>query len=155
LIVAGLSASKQGRGILGEDMARRTQRRADKRARSNEGDRGSSKVERALSHGSVVVAVGVGGVLGVPGALYLVALSLIATGGYTVIEEVTTIILFNLIMFLLVEAPLVSYILQPERTELRVKRLAGWLDANKLRVVSWVVGLCGVVLIGKGIAGLS
>ena len=57
----------------------------------------------------------VGAAINLPGPFYLLALGDIATGGYSTAEQLGLIVLFNAIMFLLVEVPLTGYLVQPER----------------------------------------
>lgn len=63
--------------------------------------------------------------------------------------------LFNAIMFLLLEVPLVGYLLRPEQTAERVAALATWLNANGLRVIGWLVGAVGVSLVVQGVVAAS
>jgi len=78
-----------------------------------------------------------------------------ARGGYTTIELAVLIVVFTLIKFLLIEAPIVSYTISPASTTVRVSRFSTWMAANKLEVIAAVVGVVGVVLIVRGIAGLA
>jgi hypothetical protein len=63
-------------------------------------------------------------------------------------------VLFNAIMFLLVEAPLIGYCSGPQSAE-RVAALAKWLNANGLRVMGALVGICGIGLTSQGIIAAS
>jgi Sap, sulfolipid-1-addressing protein len=65
------------------------------------------------------------------------------------------IVLFNAIMFLLVEVPLIGYLLQPDATAERVASIATWLNANGLRVMGWPVGAVGIGLIVQGLAAAA
>jgi hypothetical protein len=56
-------------------------------------------------------------------------------------------LLFNAIMFLLVEVPLVGYLISPEGTRARVERFHTWLGEHA-RIVA---GAVGVYLVIKGI----
>ena len=56
----------------------------------------------------------VGAAINLPGPFYLLALGDIASGGYSTPRR-SLIVLFNAIMFLLVEVPLVGYLLRPEK----------------------------------------
>jgi Sap, sulfolipid-1-addressing protein len=61
---------------------------------------------------------------------------------------------FTLIKFVLIEVPIISYAINPPRTSARVSRFSNWMAANKLKVTATVVGVIGLVLIVRGIAGL-
>ena len=63
--------------------------------------------------------------------------------------------MFNAIMFVLVEVPLVGYLVQPETTAERVASFATWLNANGLRVMGWLVGTVGIGLIVQGLAAAT
>ena len=97
----------------------------------------------------------VGAAINLPGPFYLLALGDIASGGYSTAEQLGLIVLFNAIMFLLVEVPLVGYLVRPEETAERVAGFATWLNANGLRVMGWLVGAVGVGLIVQGIAAAA
>jgi hypothetical protein len=64
-------------------------------------------------------------------------------------------VLFNLIMFVLLEVPLVGYVVQPERTEVLVGRLAAWLNTNGLKVMGYLAGAVGVGLVVQGAAAAA
>jgi hypothetical protein len=154
LILAIFAATSRGRELLGRERPRlRLSRRGGER--SGPSSRAKSRAERALTEGSLLIAVVIGGVLGVPGPFDLLALGRLARGSDTRLEMIVTIIVFYVIKFLLIEVPLVSYAIWPERTAAEVGRFSGWMRAHKLEVVAAVVGVVGVVLIGNGIARLA
>src|SRR3954452_11809175 len=66
--------------------------------------------QRILARGSVPLVFAAGLIINVPGAAYLIALKDIATGDHSAGSELFQIVVFNLIMFLLVEIPLVGLI---------------------------------------------
>jgi hypothetical protein len=73
-------------------------------------------------------------VINLPGPFYLLALGKIAQGSYSVLQQGALILLFNAIMFLLLEVPLVGYLVRPETTAMRVRAMSRWLNANGLRI---------------------
>ena len=81
----------------------------------------------------------------------MLALGDIANGGYSSVQAFGLILLFNAIMFLLLEVPLVGYVVRPARTAELVAAFASWLNANGLRVMGWLVGVVGLSLIVQGI----
>ena len=97
----------------------------------------------------------VGAAINLPGPFYLLALGDIATGDYSTAEQIGLVVLFNAIMFLLVEVPLVGYLVRPEQTAERVASFSSWLNANGLRVMGWLVGVVGVGLIVQGLAAAA
>jgi hypothetical protein len=77
-------------------------RRAAKRPAATAKE-GPSRAERALGGDRAALAFAVGAMINVPGIYYLSALHDMATGGYSNAEQITLIVLFNLVMFALVE----------------------------------------------------
>ena len=129
-------------------------RRAAKRPTTSPKE-GPSRAERALGGDRPALAFVVGAVINVPGIYYLSALHDMATGDYSNTEQIALIVLFNLIMFSLVEVPLVSFAVAPETTAERVQRFQGLLTRNAGRIVAVLALAVGLVLIVKGIAVLA
>jgi hypothetical protein len=78
-----------------------------------------------------------------------------ATGGYSNAEQIALIVLFNLVMFMLVEVPLVSYAISPDKTAGRVRRFQDRLTRNASRIVAVLALAFGIALVAKGIAALA
>jgi hypothetical protein len=55
-------------------------------------------------------------------------------------------------MFVLLEVPLIGYVVSPENTAARVEALSAWLNANGLRVMGWLITVVGISLLAQGIA---
>ena len=145
LLFAWLMASHRGRALIDRWRARHPRRPKPKQE-------GPSWVERRLDRASARVAFLVGAAINLPGPFYLLALGDIATGGYSTPQQIGLILLFNAIMFLLLEVPLVGYLVRPETTAAQVASFAQWLNANGLRVMGWLVGAFGVSLLAQGIS---
>jgi hypothetical protein len=103
----------------------------------------------------LLVAAAVGVVLGVPGPFDLLALGRLARGGYSVLASIVIILAFNLLKFLLIEIPIVSYAVEPERTAARVDRFSAWMREHRIEVIAAVVAIVGLILIGRGISRLG
>jgi hypothetical protein len=155
LVLATFAATQRGRELLGGDLSQIRWRRQDKQDTSGSVQRVRSEAERALKQGSLPVAGAVGGMLGVPGPFDLVALGHMARGSCTTIVVGVVIVAFNLIKFLLIEVPIVSYATSPERTAAWVDSFSSWMQIHKFDVIAAVVGVISLVLIGRGISGLS
>jgi hypothetical protein len=155
IAVAIFAASRRGRGMLGRDLPRL--RRRDQNGEEVPGavKRATSRAHDALGEGSLTFAAVVGGLLAVPGPFDLLAFGQMARGGYATLELGVLIVVFTSIKFLLIEVPIVSYAISPSSTSARVNRFSNWVAANKLEVIAAVVGVAGVVLIVRGIAGLA
>jgi Sap-like sulfolipid-1-addressing protein len=145
LLLGWLMISGRGRALLDRWRRRHPRRREQKRD-------GPSWAERHLDDANVPVAFAIGAAINLPGPFYVLALGDIATGGYGRAAELGLILLFNAIMFVLIEVPLAGYLLRPERTAERVGELATWLNANGLRVMGALVVLVGASLVVQGLA---
>lgn len=110
--------------------------------------------ERVLNRGTAPVAFAVGIALNLPGAFYLVALKDIAQGQHGVGPEILAIVIFNLIMFLLAEIPLLGFSFAPEATQTKVEALNAWMSRNARQIVVVVAAVMGLYLIARGIAGV-
>jgi hypothetical protein len=154
LVLAAIAATRRGRELLGGDLPLRRRRPRDEQGAPGSMQRGRSRAEQALGQGSLPVAAAVGAMLGVPGPFDLIALGHMARGAYTTIAVSVMIVVFNLIKFVLIEAPILSYAITPERTAARVGHFARWMQVHKIDVIAAVVGVIGLVLIGRGV-GLS
>ena len=111
--------------------------------------------QRALDRGSARVTFVVGACLTLPGASYLAGLSLISKLDYSGPATVAVIIGFNLIMMMLIELPLLGYLLAPEATPRTIDRFKAWF-ARRARHYA-VIGftLVGAALALKGFIGLA
>ena len=146
LLGAWLMASRRGNALLA-----RWRSRHHKPKRED----GRSWAERTLARASWKVAFLVGAVINLPGPFYLLALGEIARGSYTTVEQAALILLFNAIMFALLEVPLVGYVVRPDATARWVEKLSRWLNANGLRITGWLIGLAGASLLVEGIVALA
>jgi len=134
--------------------------RADERLRDRRSSRRTGKedarqrepwAERILARGSVPIVFAAGLAINVPGPAYLIALKDIAAGHHSTGVDIFQVLLFNLIMFLLVEVPLLGLIIAPERTRAVVASMNHWLSANSRRIAMVVAALLGAFLIARGI----
>ena len=114
-----------------------------------------ARAEDALGEGSFVVAGLVGALLAIPGPFDLLALGRLARNGYGVLTAAGVMLVFALIKFALIEVPIVGYALDPDGTAARVDRFSNWMHANRVVGIAAVVGLFGILLIGRGIARLG
>ena len=155
LAVAVFVATRRGRELMGRDVFVFLRRRRRTRDGPTAVARMRSRAQVSLHEGSVVVATAVGALLALPGPFDLLALGRLARGGYAPIAAGAIIVGFTLIKFALIEAPILSYTIDPNGTAAKVNRFSDWMHANKLVVVVAVVGLIGVTLIVKGISSLG
>lgn len=150
LVFAWLMASARGRSVLDRWRSRHPRRRRS----SQRADR-PSWAERSLARASWRITFVIGAAINLPGPLYLLALGKMANGGYSTLGQIALILLFNAIMFLMLEVPLLGYRLAPKATAKRVQATSGWLNANGLRITGWLVGLAGASVLGQGIVAIA
>jgi hypothetical protein len=106
--------------------------------------------QQALDKGSAPIAFAVGVVLSLPGASYIAALTSISTHDWSTVVVVVVVLLFNAVMFILMEVPLLAYVIAPDTTPRRVKRLTAWLNRNGREIGIKVAVVIGVLLIVRG-----
>lgn len=128
-----------------------SERRRDKRAEKPQRDPWS---ERVMSRGSAPIAFAVGVALNLPGAFYLVALKDIAQGWSGTASQVAVIVVFNLIMFVLAEVPLLGYSFAPEATQVKVEALNEWMARHARQIVITVATVIGLYLVARGVVGV-
>jgi cytochrome c biogenesis protein CcdA len=114
-----------------------------------------SRIER-LASGSAAYAVLAGIVLNLfPGVLPFFGLRNIAaleTGNGV---RVALIVVFYVIMFALIEVPLLGLLLAPQQVEPRVRRVNAWLDRNARLLEVRVLGIAGLFLLVRGAVQLA
>lgn len=131
--------------------------RARSRARSPasapaEGDaKGEPWTQRMLARGSVPLVFVAAVLVNVPGAAYLVALKDIAAGDHSTAADFALIVLFNLIMFLLAEIPLVGLLVAPERTGALVDGMNRWLRDHSRQLAIAICLVLGGYLVVRGL----
>jgi uncharacterized protein YjeT (DUF2065 family) len=144
LLLAWLMVSSRGHAMLDRWGGRR-------RRRKPKAEAGPSWAERSLGGASWKIALLVGAVINLPGPFYLLALGKIAKAGDSTPHAVALILLFNLIMFWLLEGPLGGYLVAPEKTTKWVAGLSQTISNNGLRITGSFVGVVGLGLIVQGI----
>jgi Sap-like sulfolipid-1-addressing protein len=127
-----------------------TERRANRRE-----DKEPPRWQRTLGKGTARTTFVIGVLLTLPGASYLIGLSNINKLDYSPPVTVLVIIGFNLIMLILLEAPLLAFAIAPEAAPKAVDGVKAWAGA-RWRTVA-VLGLCviGATLVLKGVVGLA
>jgi hypothetical protein len=111
--------------------------------------------DRTVGHDSVWIAWAAGAVYSVPGAYYLAGLALLAKLGEPTATNVLAILGFNLIMFALVELPLIGFVLTPDRTRPLTEKLNGWMTDHRRILIAIVAGAGGAYLLTSGLSDLG
>jgi hypothetical protein len=144
--------------VLGTDRDARLRERRARRKEAKLAKEGGEKKEplpmRLLGRGSPRIAFVVGILLSFPGVSYLAGLSHIDKLEAGVAPTVLLVIGFCLMQQLLLEVPLVGYILRPEAAQGAVDGFRAWLGRNGRRAGIGVATVLGTLLIVRGIAGL-
>jgi hypothetical protein len=110
---------------------------------------------RVTGHDSVCLAWAAGAAYSAPGAYYLAGLALLAKLNAPAMTNVLTIVAFNLIMFALIELPLLGFVLAPDRTRSLTSRLNGWVSRRRRALIVIVAGAGGAFLLLSGLAALG
>lgn len=113
-----------------------------------------SLTTRVLSRGSISMALVAGVLLNLPGVWYLEALTEIAKAEPSDASAMVQILLFNVIMFALVEIPIVAYLVNPDRAATLVNAASGWSHRHSRAIAIALATGVGLWLIAKGMAGL-
>jgi Sap, sulfolipid-1-addressing protein len=144
--------------VLGTDRDARLRERRARRKEAKLAKSGGEKKEplplRMLGRGSPRIAFVVGMLLSFPGVSYLAGLSHIDKFGAAAVPTALLVVAFCLIQQLLLEVPLVGYLLRPEGAQQAVDSFRVWLGRNGRRAGIWVAVVLGVLLLIRGIAGL-
>ena len=135
--------------LRSDRMERRRERK--KEEEEEEVKKGPFRVERFLDRGSVRFTFLVGVVLTLPGVAYLSALHKLDNLNYGTVPTILIILGFNAMILLLLEIPLIGYLVAPERTVVAVQDFRGWLSRNGLRAGIYVAAGLGVLLIARGV----
>lgn len=144
--------------VLGTDRDRPLRQRREKHKVAKQAKNGGEEKEalpmRLLGRGSPRIAFVVGLLLSFPGVSYLTGLSHIDKLDAAAAPTALLVIGFCLMQQLLLEVPLVGYVLRPEGTQRAVDNFRAWLARNGRRAGITVAIVLGALLIVRGIAGL-
>lgn len=117
-------------------------------------DKAPPRWQQVLSKGSARMAFAVGAVLTLPGASYLVGLHYIKTLHYGTGAKILLVLYFNVVMLMLLELPLLGFVLAPEWTPKAIDSAKQWVGHHWHRFAFAGLLVVGVALLIKGIIGL-
>jgi hypothetical protein len=129
----------------------RQRRQARKAAKP---DKGPPRWQRELSKGSARTTFAVGALLTLPGASYIAGLTEIHKQKLSTALTVLVVLGFNIVMLWLLEVPLASYLLAPEKTPEKIDRAKAWVSRHAHMFAIRGFTAVGALLIIKGIVGL-
>ncbi len=127
---------------------RRAQRKQDKQ------DNEPPRWQRALSGGSARTTFVVGALLTLPGASYLAGLHHIDELNYATVPTVLLVVGFNVVMMILLEAPLAAFLVAPDWTPGAIDRAKAWVSRHARSFGIYGLGGVGGLLVCKAIVEL-
>lgn len=131
---------------------RDTRRRArSERKREKNKDKPPPRWKRQLSKGSTRDTIVVGALLSFPGASYIAGMDRLHKQNLSTGVTILSVLVFNLIMLILLELPLIGYATNPQWTEGAVTRFSNGLSAHGGRIALIAGTAAGVLLILRGI----
>ena len=110
---------------------------------------------RALSEPRFGLAMLIGALIGLPGAAYLTALHNLVAGHYSTATQVTAIVVFVFIEFLLIIVPYAFLELRPEATRAFLKKAQSWLTGHVHQLIAYVCLILGAYLVGSALVRLA
>jgi hypothetical protein len=126
--------------------------------RTRRGNAGSGRLAtgaRRLMNGRSLWVAGVAGLgIALPSVDYLAALAVIMASGAAAATQVGALLTFNVAAFALVEVPLLSYVVAPDKTRALMAALHDWIRARRRLEVAALLSVVGCFLVAVGIAGL-
>ena len=139
--------------VLGTGRDKRIAERRQERKGPKE-DKGPPRWQQALSKGSARTTFLVGALLTLPGGSYLAGLDQIEKQKLSTSATVLTVVGFNLIMLMLLELPLLGFVVAPDWTPGAVERSKAWFARNGHKAAVIALSVLGSALVLKGIIGL-
>src|SRR3954462_12760724 len=139
--------------VVGSGRDRR--RRAwSERRREKAKDKPPPRWKRTLSKGSARDTFLVGVLLSFPGSSYIAGMDELSKQNLATAETVLAVLAFNVIMLILLEAPLLAYAIRPASTDAGVRRFSDWLSRRGGRVALIAAAVIGALLIARGLITL-
>jgi hypothetical protein len=102
--------------------------------------------ERVLAEPRLGLAMLIGALCGIPGASYLTGLHILITSKASTANQVTGVILFVLIEFLLIIIPFVFLELRPQATKAALSRSQQWLLGHARQLMAYTALILGAYL---------
>jgi hypothetical protein len=135
--------------VLNSDRVERArERRKEKRA---DEPKKPPRWQQALSGGTAKTTFLVGLVLSFPGASYLASLTEISKQNLSTVEVVLTVLAVNAVMLVLLEVPLICFVVAPEWTPRAIDRFKAWMAVNGGRAIVIALTVVGVLFIVRGV----
>ena len=120
-----------------------------------EQEKKDSWATRALSEPRFGLAMLIGALIGLPGAAYLTALHNLVAGHYSTATQITAVVVFVLIEFLLIIVPYAFLELRPEATKTFLKKAQNWLTGHVHQLIAYVCLILGAYLVVSALVRLA
>jgi hypothetical protein len=124
------------------------------RRRAKSKDKAPPRWKRTLGRGSARDTFIVGVLLSFPGASYIAGMTLLSRQDVSDAVVVLVVLAFNAIMLILLELPLLGYLVRPESTAATVDRFGAWVTRSGPRIVIIGGTFIGCALILRGLLSL-
>jgi hypothetical protein len=147
-LIALLAAQAVRSGRVGRARERRRQKRLDEHKEL-------PRWKEALSRGSARTTFVVGLLLSFPGASYLACLTQISRLDLSAGGIVLTVLAANAVMLILLEAPLISFVVDEDWTLGAIERFKGWLARSGARTLVVALSVIGVLFLVRGLVTLA
>jgi hypothetical protein len=153
LAIGGIALA--GAWVLGSGKDEPIQRRrAARAARKKDKNKKPPMWQRELSKGTAKTTFLLGAVLTLPGASYLAGLSRISKENYSTAGTVLVVIVFNVIMLLLLEVPILAFTIAPEKTPAAIEKAKDFVRSHGRVYGARGLAVIGLLLILKGLLQL-
>jgi hypothetical protein len=110
---------------------------------------------RVLAEPRLGLAMLIGALCGIPGASYLTGLHILITSKSSTVNQVTGVILFVIIEFLLIIIPFAFLELRPEATKAALSRSQEWLLGHARQLMAYTALILGAYLAVSGVVRLA
>ena len=110
-------------------------------------DKGPPRWQRALGRGDARITFVVGALLTIPGASYLAALDGIIKLKPGTTLSIVLVVTVNVIMMLLLELPMISFVLAPDWTPRAIERAKRWFAREGRKIAVIGTALLGLLLV--------
>jgi hypothetical protein len=107
--------------------------------------------QQALSGGNARTTFLIGLVLSFPGASYLASLTEISKQDLGLAGDVLLVVAVNVVMLVLLEAPLVSFAVAPDWTPVAIERFRAWMSRSGGRALVILLTAAGTALIVRAV----
>jgi hypothetical protein len=122
--------------------------------KKQETDKNTPKWQRMLREGNARHTFAVGILLSFPGVSYFAALDRLIHLHYSVVVTVLVLIGFNLVQNILLELPMLAFMIWPNETPATIDRAKAWAASHGRPYVAWALGILGVALAIISVIGL-